>query len=208
MWARQMKASGLIAPRNMAKFYGWSVDGGPMVDSGDTWDAIENNLTKGDLAGAAHKLRRLLEASCADIAERIGGSVVYSAGGSYDLSEFLDSVKGRLGKLLTLAAASAVSWKNTSQEQVVAELKKRRASVISEHDSESWLVNKLVHNNDWATGTEADFRPVLESAKKFLDLFRCENPECSSWIKVDGRAGREESLRCACGGYNLNLVKK
>lgn len=208
VWARQMRASGLVKSTSMARFYGWTVDAGPTYGAGDAWTAIEADLGKGDVAGAAHKLRRALEASTSDIAESIGGPVTYRSDGSYDLSVFLDSVKGRHGKLLSMAASSAQSWGNQPQTQQVEQLKQRRNAVIPEQDAESWLLNKLVHNNDWANGTEADFRPVLTAAQDFLSLFRCENPDCESWIAVSGRPGAEESLRCACQTYNLNLTKK
>lgn len=208
VWARQMRAAGLVKTAAMARFYGWTVDAGPTYGAGDVWTAIEADLDKGDVAGAAHKLRRALEASTSDIAERIGGPVTYRSDASYDLSVFLDSIKGRHGKLLNMATRSAQSWGNQQQEQQVEQLKQRRNAVIPEQDAESWLLNKLVHNNDWANGTEADFRPVLAAARDFLSLFRCDNPDCESWIAVSGRPGAEESLRCACQTYNLNLKRK
>ncbi len=208
VWARQMRASGLVKSASMARFYGWTVDAGPAYGVSDAWASIEADLEKEDVAGAAHKLRRALEASTSDIAESIGGSVPYRSDGTYDLSAFLDSIKGRHGKLLGLAASSAQSWGNQPQTQRVEQLKQRRNAVVPEQDAESWLLNKLVHNNDWANGTAADFRPVLAAAQDFLSLFRCENADCESWIAVSGRTGAEESLRCACQTYNLNLTKK
>jgi len=208
VWARQMRASGLVKSASMARFYGWTVDAGPAYGADDIWAAIEADLEEEDVAGAAHKLRRALEASTSDVAESIGGPVTYRSDGSYDLSVFLDSIKGRHGKLLSMAASSAQSWGNQPQVQLVEQLKQRRSAVIPEQDAESWLLNKLVHNNDWANGTAADFRPVLTAAQDFLSLFRCDNADCESWIAVSGRPGAEESLRCACQTYNLNLTKK
>lgn len=208
VWARHMRAAGLVKTASMARFYGWTIDAGPIYGAVDTWTAIEADIDKGDVAGAAHKLRRVLEASASDIAESIGGPVTYRSDASYDLSVFLDSVKGRHGKLLSMAASSAQSWGNQQQAQQVEQLKQRRNAVIPEQDAESWLLNKLIHNNDWANGTEGDFRPVLAAARDFLSLFRCDNPDCESWIVVSGKPGAEESLRCACQRYNLNLKKK
>lgn len=207
-WARQMRAVGLVKTASMARFHGWTVDAGPTYGGVDSWTAIEADLDRGDVAGAAHKLRRALEASTSDIAESIGGQVTYRSDASYDLSVFLDSIKGRHGKLLSMAAGSAQSWGNQQQAQQVERLKQRRQVVIPEHDAESWLLNKLVHNNDWANGTEADLRPVFTAAKDFLSLFRCDNPDCESWIAVSGRTGAEDSLRCACQAYSLNLKRK
>lgn len=208
VWARQMRSAGLVKTASMARFYGWTVAAGPTYGAGDAWTAIETDLGQGDVAGAAHKLRRALEASTSDIAESIGGPVTYRSDASYDLSVFLDSIKGRHGKLLSMAARSAQSWGNQQQAQQTEQFKQRRNAVIPEQDAESWLLNKLVHNNDWANGTEADFRPVLAAAQDFLSLFRCGNPDCESWITVSGRPGTEESLRCACQTYNLNLKKR
>lgn len=208
VWARQMRSAGLVKTASMARFYGWTVADGPTYGAGDAWAAIETALSEGDVAGAAHKLRRALEASTSDIAESIGGPVTYRSDASYDLSEFLDSIKGRHKKLLSKAASSAQSWGNQLHAQQIEQFKQRRNAVISEHDAESWLLNKLVHNTDWADGTEADFRPVLTAAQEFLSLFRCDNPACESWITLSGRPGAEESLSCACHSYNLNLKKR
>lgn len=208
VWARQMRSTGLVKNASMARFYGWTVAGGPTYGASDAWASIETDLSGGYVAGAAHKLRRALEASSSDIAESIGGPVTYRSDASYDLSVFLDSIKGRLKKLLSSAASSAQSWGNQDQVQLIEQLKQQRSVAISEQDAESWLLNKLVHNNDWADGTEADFRPVLDAAQEFLSLFRCDNPDCESWITLSGRPGAEESLSCACHAYNLNLTKK
>ena len=56
--------------------------------------------------------------------------------------------------------------------------------------------------------TKADFKPVVDACKQFLDLFSCSNSVCGSWIYVVGQPGDEESLRCNCGIYNLNLRSK
>lgn len=208
VWARQMRSAGLVTSSTMARFSAWSVDTGPTVGTGDFWAAAESALVAGDVAGAAAKLRRALEANAADIAEGLGASVVYRGDGAYDLSAFLDAAKGRHAKLLAMAADSAQVWKNSAQQQQVAELKARRTEIIPEHDGEVWLLNKLVHNNDWANGTAADMRPVIDAARDFLGLFQCSNSNCDSWIYVGWNKGKEESLRCACGTISLNLLKE
>ena len=73
----------------------------------------------------------------------------------------------------------------------------------NKHGNYNYVLNKLVHNNDWANGTEGDFQPVLVAATEFLDLFKCTNAACGSWITLSG-----DALRCACQTYNLNLRKK
>ena len=162
----------------------------------------------GEIAAAAAKLRRALEANAADITEGLGGAVVYRSDGAYDLSAFLDAAKGRHAKLLSMAAASAQDWKNIAQQEQVEALKARRAEIIPEHEGEVWLLNKLVHNNDWASATEADLRPVIDAAREFLGLFQCTNPDCGSWLYVGRSKGKDETLRCACGSVALNLLRK
>lgn len=204
VWARQMQSAGLITSKSQARFYGWTVEGGPVYEQGDIWERIDEDLAKDDVAGAAHKLRKRLEAAAADIAELIGGRVPYQGDNSYDLSVLLNAVKGRHRDLLAMAAAAAESWSNEALAEEVREKKKARSETGQE--SEAWLVNALVHNNDSVNGTVNDFKPVLVATKKFLKLFTCDNSDCSGWIYVVGRP--EESLRCDCGTYHLNLKKK
>lgn len=206
VWARQMESAGLITRKQQARFYGWTVDDGPLSEQVDVWNRINLDLNSGDINGAAHKLRRHLEASTADIAEAIGGKVTFRGDGNYGLGDFLSAVKSRHGDLLKLAAASASSWGFEEKQAEIEEKKKARAVAILEHDKENWAVNVLVHQNDWASMTKEDFLPVLESSKQFLDLFTCEKPECTGWIKASGFS--PESLNCDCHTYSVNLKKK
>ena len=209
VWARQMQSSGLISRRSLARFHGWTVDAGPLYgQGGDFWTQIEADLAKGDVPGAAHKLRRNLEASLADIATNIQAKVVFRADNNYDLSSFFAAVKSRHGSLLKKAADSASSWNNEIAKQQVEDLKAERAKAMLAQDGENWAINALVHNNDWANMSKADFAPVVEVCKQFLDLFNCGNIDCDSWVYVLGISGKEEGVRCSCGSFNLNLRKK
>jgi len=206
VWARQMQSAGLITGKQQARFYGWSVQDGPLYESGDIWARIEEDLAREDVAGAAHKLRRRLEAATADIAEAIGGSVKYRGDANYELSELLAAVKGRHGELLKKAANAANSWNDDAAKAAVQALKDARGAVIPDQEAEDWAINKLVHNNDRAQMSVNDFCPVLDSAKQFLGLFVCDNEDCGGWVHVEGRP--PESLRCDCGRYFVNLKPK
>ena len=129
---------------------------------------IDTDLANDDVPGAAHKLRRYLEAVMADIAESLRAHVPYRPDPSYDLGEFLSAVKGRHSELLKKAAASASSWKNPQAGQLVQDLKDQRAKVIPGLESESWAINKLVHDNDWATMVGSDFAPSWTHLGSFL----------------------------------------
>lgn len=209
VWARQMQSSGLIGRTAVARFHSWSVDGGPLYgqDAG-FWEQIEADLAKDDVPSAAHKLRRNLEASMADIAASLHAKLVYRPDNSYDLGAFFSGVKSRHGELLKKAASSASSWSNQAAQQQVEALKADRAKAMLAQDDENWAINALVHNNDWATMSKADFAPVVEACRQFMDLFTCGNAGCDSWIYVSGLPGAEEALRCSCGALNLNLRQK
>jgi DNA repair exonuclease SbcCD ATPase subunit len=209
VWARQMQSSGLIGSRSLARFHGWSVDGGPLYgQAGDFWAQIDADLTKDDVPGAAHKLRRNLEATMAEIAANLHAKVVYRPDGNYDLGAFFSAVKGRHGDLLKKAANSATSWGDQAADQQVEALKEDRSQAMLAQDEENWAINALVHYNAWATMSKADFAPVVEACKQFTDLFTCSNNACGSWIYVSGSPGSEEALRCSCGKLNLNLRQK
>ncbi|WP_100464794.1 AAA family ATPase [Mycobacteroides abscessus] len=207
VWARQMQSAGLITSKGQAHFHGWNVNDGPLFDQGDVWKRIELDLEHNDVPAAGHKLRRRLEAACADIADLIGGQVAYRGDNNYALSELLNAVKARHTRLLKKATEAAESWKDAAATAKVAELKDRRAAVVPEQAAESWLINPVVHNNDWANVSVADFRPTLQSVQAFLDLFTCDNPDCIGWIYSVGYP-EEELLRCGCGNYFINLKKK
>ncbi|OAT68434.1 hypothetical protein AWB85_25005 [Mycobacteroides immunogenum] len=209
VWARQMQSSGLISRQSKAQFHGWNVERGPMYGQGqDFWEQIEADLANNDVPGAAHKLRRNLEALIADIAAPLQAKVIYRADNNYELGAFLDGVKGRYRDLLKKAKDSANSWNNDAVKRQVAELDAVRVQVVGAQDGENWAINALVHNNDWAAMSKADFAPVVTTFKEFLGLFTCSNVGCDGWIYVVGTPGGEEALRCGCGALNLNLRGK
>lgn len=203
VWARQMQSAGLITGKQQARFYGWSVDDGPLYERSDIWDRIEEDLAKDDVNGAAHKLRRHLEAAAADIAEAIGASVQYRSDARYDLSDFIAAVKGRHGELLKKAANAANSYSDAVAMAKVQALRDTRATALHDQEGEAWAINPLVHNSDWANLSVNDFRPAFNSAREFLALFRCENESCGGWIHSERHS--PESLRCDCGNYFVNL---
>ncbi len=207
VWARQMQSAGFVSSKQQARFYGWSVDGGPLFEQSDTWERIDAELARGEVNSAAHKLRLHLEAAAADIAEAIGGRVAYRGDADYALGELMSAVSGALRELLRKAADSANSWNNEAAKQDVKRKKEAAGIAIPEQQVESWPINKLVHQNDWAQMSAADFRPVLDAAKQYLGLFICDNDNCHGWIHIEGRPS-PASLRCDCGSYNLNLTRK
>ncbi|MBE7518394.1 MAG: AAA family ATPase [Thermoflexaceae bacterium] len=209
IWARQMQSSGLITKNARARFHGWTVAGGPTFEQGgEVWNRITTDLVNDDVSSAAHKLRRYLEAQMCDLAEAIGAQMRFRVDARYELGEVLSAVKGRHGALLKKAANAANSWNDAGAKQQIAELQKMRSEALLAQEGETWAINALVHYNEWATMTKADFEPVLDAWRKFLDLFTCSNSTCESLIHVIYQAEQESSLRCDCDTYHLNLHGK
>ncbi|MGH8605238.1 MAG: chromosome segregation protein SMC, partial [Gammaproteobacteria bacterium] len=209
VWAKQMQTSQLISKRSQIRFHGWNVDTGPAFEQGsDFWAKIDEDLAKDNVPEAAHKLRRGLEAELPELAETLRARIVYRGDAKYELGELLGAVKGRHNDWLKKAAASANSWNLADAKQHVENLKQDRLKATLAQEEETWAVNALVHYNEWASMTKADFIPVVNAWRELLQLFRCDNDECESWISISGQAGHESALRCDCGRYNLNLLTK
>jgi recombinational DNA repair ATPase RecF len=209
IWAKQMQSSQLISKRSQIRFQGWTVDTGPAFEQGsDFWYKIKEDLAKDDVSAAAHKLRRGLEAELPELAEELRARVTYRGDAKYELGELLNAIKGRHNDWLKKASSSANSWNSEEAKKRVQELKDARAKAMLAQEEESWAINALVHYNEWASMTKEDFAPVVQAWQEFLQLFRCDNAECESWIAVGGMAGAEDALRCRCGQYNLNLLSK
>jgi hypothetical protein len=209
VWLRQMQSSGLIARKAQAHFHAWSVDEGPAYELGVLpWDKIEKDLEQDDVPAAAARLRRTLESVMADLAAYLRGQVVYSPEAAYELGDLIGAVKGAHGKWLKQASDAANSWDDDAAREKVQLLKEARSQAGFAQEGEQWAVNPAVHYNDWATFTRDDFLPVIAAWKQLLNLFTCANDSCESWIFVSGPKGNEDALRCRCGDYNLNLLRK
>jgi hypothetical protein len=139
------------------------------------------------------------------LADQLGASPPFRADGNYELGELLPSVLARMRQLYGKAADAAQSWGNAAAKEAVAKRKEALASSNAAKSAEEWAVNKAVHYNEWANFGKKDFEPVVAAFKELLDCFRCD--KCQSWLHVTPRQ-RPESLRCACGEVNLNLMPK
>lgn len=209
VWANQMVTSGLITRKRLARFYGWTVDGGPQVDEGDDYlDHIANDLANDDVPSAAGKLRRACEARLAELADLLRAPVRYRADGRYELGDLQPAVTKRHRELLERANKAANSWSNPEQVAKIADLQKARCAVVSDQQGENWVVNVAIHANDWADLSKQDFQPVVTEWSKFFGLFCCSNPECDAFIYIATSGVDEEELRCSCSAYALNLKCK
>lgn len=208
VWARQMRTEGVVDAKSAVAFHTWTVDTGPVLDEiAEVWDQIDADLAKNEVPTAAGRLRRHLEYVAADLADELGAKVAYRGDGGYDMGELLSAVIGRQGDLLKSAARVAKSWDDADEITKVDELLQARATILEEKEGEQWIINKAVHYNEWANLSKEDFEPVVDAFKKLLLQFRCEKPNCDSWLSVSPRINPTD-LRCACGSFRLNLKKK
>ena len=208
VWARQIRTEGVVGKKSAVAFHTWTVDTGPVLDEvAEVWDQIESDMAKNEIPTAAGRLRRHLEYVASDLADELGAKVKFRADGGYDMGELLSAVIGRQGELLKSAAKAAASWDDTDQITMVEALKKRRSDILAASEGEQWVINKAIHNNDWADLSKNDFKPVVTAFRDLLQQFRCEKPKCDSWLSLTPKNDPVD-LRCSCGNFRLNLKEK
>lgn len=209
VWAKQMRTAGLIGPRAGVEFTGWSVDTGPIFEEiDDVWTKIDADLVVNDVNAAGARLRHYLEYVCSELADDLGASVKYRADSDYDLGDLWSGVTSRYNKLLSDAAKSAVAWAREDLKALVEVRKDAWTSANKHYGEEGWILNRVVHYNDWATFSQDEFREVVVAAKGVLTQLRCDRFECNSWLFVTPYRGDAENLRCRCGAITLNLRLK
>ena len=208
VWAKQLRSEGVVGARSAVAFHTWTVETGPVLDEvTEVWEKIDADLAKNEVPTAAGRLRRHLEYVASDLADDLGAKVSYRADGGHDMGELLNAVIGRQGELLRLAAKAAKSWNDKEQEAKVEAFQKARSEILTASNGEQWVINKAIHYNEWLDLSKNDFKPVVTAFKQLLQQFRCEKPNCDSWVSVTPRNDPVD-LRCACGAFRLNLKEK
>lgn len=209
VWARQMRSAGLVGSKSAAEFRSWTVATGPVLgEVAGVWDQIDDDLAKNEVPTASGRLRRHLEYVATELAEEFAAKVPFKGDGGYDMNELLDAVIGRQGELLKQANKAANSWDSAEEKARVKELQEARTKILKARNDEQWIINKALHYNEWAADlSKEDFGPVVEIHRQLLGQFRCENPNCKSWIAPTDRQNPDD-LRCDCGSFRLNLRQK
>jgi hypothetical protein len=204
----ELRSDGVVGPKSSVAFHTWTVETGPVLDEvSEVWDKIDADLAKNDVPAAAGRLRRHLEYVLSDLADELGAKVTYRAEGGHDMGEFLNAVIGRHGELLKSAAKAAKSWGNDDETAKIEALQAAWSEILTAKNGEQWMINKAIHYNEWFDLSKNDFRPVVTAFKQLLHQFRCQMPQCDSWLSVTPRNDPVD-LRCACGSFRLNLKAK
>jgi hypothetical protein len=204
MWAEQMKTTHLVAKKNTLMLYGWTLEGGPIAESGgEIWGEVETALKKNNPNVAAAALRHHLEFVCRVIAQHLGSSPQFKMDGNYDLGDLLTANRKRIKTLLADAFAAEQSWANTENMKRVEAMRAALNNANAELADEDGYLNKNVHYNEWMNMTGEEFALVAAAFRGLLNQFRCEN--CETWLYVTYTGREPNAFRCDC--KSLNLVK-
>ena len=206
LWAEQMKSAGLVTAKTSATFHSWTIDAGPLLESGtEIWDKINQALVKDEVETAAFFLRRHLEYVSTNLADKLGASLKFRADGSYELGDLLPGILSRMDKLLINAETTAQSWGNQSLKDDVRARRLALSNSKAAMEVQRWTVNKAVHYNEWANFRRNDFEPVVKAFRDLLDKLHCD--VCKAWLYVIPKRGTAEVLRCDCATISLNLKR-
>jgi hypothetical protein len=207
IWLKHMRAEGLIPGKAAVQFRGWSVDHGPALwDDRDVWEEIDECLQQNDVRSAASLLRHYLEYVSAELCHRLRAPVEFHGDARYQLGELLPAAVSHMRRLFRKAKDAANSWKQQDVVERVGILDAEFSKLLGASNVEQWQINTAVHYNAWDSLTKEDFQPVVRAFRNLLNQFRC--PDCQENLRVSPTRGTAETIRCECGGMNINLVKR
>jgi hypothetical protein len=199
LWYRHLRTTGVLSRRTTIKFADWSIEEGPQIigQTGEEWDRIEELMQEGDVPAAAHRLRHTAEWFLREVCHQLKAKVTFKSDGRWTLADFKDAAKSRFSDVLGEAKVSGESWGHDISD--ITELDNRRSEVYQDLQDAEGNLNPNVHynENEWASYTVEELRPVVEAYREFYNLFWCDN--CNSCIRVAERGHEEVQLKCSCG---------
>ena len=205
IWAKQLKTEGIVEKKYMYHFTNWTVDAGPYYEyDKDLWDNITNDLSKDDIPGAAHKLRRESEYYFESLCESLRAKIEYKGDARYEFGDFISALISSYKSFLKKALKSSRYWKKDEDTVKFEILNTDSDLIIKESQIEQWIINENVHFNKLSSYSKQDFEPVVESYKKLFNLFKCE--KCLSIIKLTYQGTEKKSINCNCNEINWNLI--
>ena len=205
IWLKFMRTEGLI--KNSQTFSGWTIDTGPQVwQEHDVWEEIENSLQKDDVVNAAGTLRRYLEYIANILADSLQAEVRFKGDGRYDLGDLMPATIKRWRKKISDAIRAAKSWNDHQEDNRLCELLERIKEAEKHKELEQWVINPLVHYNEWADLQVNEFRPIVKAYSEILATMRCET--CGGYVELQPRNTTAETIRCGCGKFFINLKPK
>jgi DNA repair exonuclease SbcCD ATPase subunit len=208
-WEEQLRREGVVKKSNIVEFYDWQLDTGPKLRGDiEIWDHIREDLRANNVPGAAHKLRRGSEQFFQIVCSDLSAPVTYDIEGRYELGDLVNGAVSHFKSLLRKAKAAASSWddrKRLDELKAVEEI----FDPIDRRVHAEWLfVNSEVHYNNWSNLSPEDFKPVADAFHELWNLFRCNDPECLSVLRLTRHGTAEDSITCSCGAVNWKLTVK
>jgi recombinational DNA repair ATPase RecF len=207
VWLRHMKSVGLITNKSGIEFRKWTVDHGPSEWKDiDIWAEIDANVEKNEIRAAAGLLRHSLEHLSAEYCGRLGARVEYKGDGRYELGDLLPSAIGAMRTLVKEGKAAANSWGNPEAVAALAERDSQFSAAATAASVEQWQINPVVHYNEWANLSKADFAPVVSGFKTLTKAFGCAG--CGGMLYLVKQGHQNNMLRCDCSAVSIGLVPK
>jgi energy-coupling factor transporter ATP-binding protein EcfA2 len=206
VWWHQLRTLGVTTSKGAHEFSSWTLGDGPVVGEApaSVMGRAREALTRGDIPGAAHLIRRAVEFVGPELCHQLGAKLRFRADGSWTAGEYMDSAISRYRQLLKKGKAAANSWNQDLTPLV--ELDERFVDANARLGGERWAVNATIHFNEWADLGPADFEPVLRAHEDLLAAFVCS--ACAGQIYLLERGVKEVQVRCPCNGININLEER
>lgn len=204
-WAGQLRTEGVVTSRHCVQFYGWQLATGPrIVSEGDLWTRIDEELTREEVASAAHRLRRGSEEYFADVCDALWAPVRYRVSGRVELGDLLPAAITQYRSLLKKAKAAANAWNQKNTVEDLSLLESTASQTFQRSHAEEWAVNENVHYNAWTNFSKPDLVPVVEAFHDLFDVFRCQS--CDRTLRVVSSGRSLAGVQCGCGVVSWNLL--
>lgn len=206
-WATQLKQERVVDSHGSIEFTSWTLANGPQTHQQvEVWEAIQADLDREDVHGAAFKLRRSSEDFFESVCDALGGRVVYNSRGQWQLEDWLSPAMDQYKEILKQYRNASSSWGKSESVAKADELESVRRQVYDKTYVEQWSINASLHYNNWENMAKEDFEPVVAAFRDLRALFLCSS--CGGYIERIPRKRSPELAKCSCGGVNWNLERK
>ena len=187
IWAKELKKLNIVDTSNMLEFRNWSPEGGPEYQIDDPWIKCEEYAKKGKIKESSGLLRSALEEEFQDIAEYLSAKVPFKKDSRWTFGELLDSSLCAFQKALKKAITVADTTNNNENLTKIKEIKERINIAKQEADVDIWILNPMIHYNEWAKFSKDEMITLINNMKALCTAFCFDNDEKEHFIISDHR---------------------
>ena len=203
-WAKQLQAEGVVKSEGSIEFYNWCLELGPQVNCEvNLWKNIKDDLDKGNVPSAAHKLRYGCEDFFGQVCDALQAMVKYKLNGRWELGDFLPAAMTQYRNLLNKAIKVAKTWDDQNNFEKLGELNSTVDQIYKRCGVEQWALNANVHYNNWTNFSKNDFQPVIDAFQDLWTIFLCS--KCGGMLHLVTKGLNHEAVRCNCSAVNLEF---